>query len=418
MKDYISPLSQDKLKELYAGIVPSMDDFLDKEPLPVRTLCFRIRPDIESAVVMDVVQSVFEGDQNNVRSIVLKRHDGHFQCAVAHAVDHDSAPFFIDAQLCTTKSDNMERQLILRIHHVQDHGEAMVEVGRIETERKAAEEESPSFAMNFHLKEVSSILQLISSAQKHKTHVDAYACSSPQFTPKETSLFLHENYQEEMSVNAGGTTEHFPALSSQDFSILQSSLPHCLLLWKGISHHQSNYDFQTLIDVHLGTCWDVLYLSQIRQLSRENMLHELRLVKTETDKNAQQAEDEYSNFTKLLESTFKNYSIDFPDFIPQRVSLTKFPSSKCPPGFSIAASMASNDAKVDPANPATAVDAAARKIYATLHSENHRRGVPSMVLACPIYGWRGGPYIAPPSMVLRHLHSFPRLHRFIKCLSF
>jgi hypothetical protein len=363
VKDYISPLSQDQLKQLYFGIVPSMNDSLEKEPLPVRTLCLRIRPDIESGVVMNVVQSVFEGYQSNIKSIVLKRQGGHFQCAV----DHDSAPFFIDAQLCTTKSENKERQLVLRIHHVQDHAEALVEVGHLATERKASDEESPSFAINIHLKEASSLLQLI-SAQKHNAHsyFDADDCASLQATPKETSLFLQDNYHEEKSVNAGGTSsEHvFPALSSQDFSILQSSLPHCLLLWEGISHHHSNCAFHTLIDVHLGTCLDTLYLSQIRQLSRETMLERLRMVKTEVDENTQKAEEEYSNFTELLESTFKHYSIDFPETIPPRMSLTIFPPSKSPPGFSIAAAMASNGVVVDPGNPAAAADEAARKVYA------------------------------------------------------
>jgi hypothetical protein len=361
VKDYISPLSQDQLKQLYLGIVPSMNDSLDKEPLPVRTLCFRIRPDIENGVVMDVVQSVFEGNQNNIKSIVLKRQGGHFQCAVAHG----PSPFFIDVQLCTTKSDNMERQLVLRIHHVQDHAEASVEVENImTTERKGTDEESRSFAINLHLKEASSLLQLISSAQKHNAYADADGCSSPQPTPKETSLFLQENYQEEKSVKAGGTTEQaFPALSSEDFSILQSSLPHCLLLWKGLVLNCCA--FHTLIDIHLGTaCLDTLYLAQIRQLSRETMLEELCMVKTEIDENAQQAEDEYSNFTELLESTFKIYTIEFPEPIPPRVSPTEFHSSMCPPGFSIAAAMAVNDVVVDLANPAAAADDAARKVYA------------------------------------------------------
>jgi hypothetical protein len=372
VKDYISPLSQDQLKQLYAGIAPSMNDSLEKEPLPVRTLCFRIRPDVESGVVMDVVQSVFEGNQSYIKSIVLKRQGGHFQCAV----DHDSAPFFIDAQLCTTKSDNKERQLVLRIHHVQDHAEALVEVGHLATERKASDEESPSFAINVHLKEASSLLQLISSSQKQNAHADADDCASPQPTPKETSLFLQDNYQEEKSVNAGGTTAHvFSALSSQDFSILQSSLPHCLLLWEGISHRQSNCAFHTLTDVTLGTCLDTLYLSQIRQLSRETMLEELRMVKTEIDENARQAEEEYSNFTELLESTFKHYNMEFPETIAPRASRTEFPSSKCPPGFSIAAAMASNDVVVDLANPADAADEAARKVFAAFSSldDNEQR---------------------------------------------
>ena len=373
-KDYISPLTQDQLKELYAGIVPSVDDSLDKEPLPVRTLCFRIRPDIESGAVMDVVQkvfgkkSIFKGDQNNIKSTVLKRQDGHFQCAVARLVAHDPAPFFIDAQLCTTKSDNMERQLVLRIHHVQDHAEALVEFGHLAAERKATNGESPSTAINLHLKEVSSILQLRSSTQKRNADVDAYGCSSPRCTPEETSLFLQENYKEEKSLKAGGTGEHFPALSSEDFSILQSSLPHCLLLWKYISHHQSSYAFHTMVDVHLGTaCLDTLYLSQIRQLSRETMLEELCMVKTEIDENAQAAEDEYSNFTELLESTFKQHcTIGFPETIPPRVSLSEFyySSSKYTPGISIIADMVSNDVAVDPANPASAADQVARRVYA------------------------------------------------------
>jgi hypothetical protein len=362
VKDYISPLSQDQLKQLYSGIVPSMNDSLDKEPLPVRTLCFRIRPDVEIGEVMDVVQRVFEGKRNNIKSSVLKRQGGHFQCAVAHA----SAPFFLDAQLCTTKSDNMERQLVLRIHHVQDHAEAFVEVENMRTERKATDEESPSFTINRVLKEASSLLQLISSTQKDNAFVDVDGCS----------LFLQQNYQKGKSVKAGGTTEHvFPALSSEDFSILQSSLPHCLLIWKGLLH--STCAFHTLVDIPLGECFNTMYLSQIRQLSRETMLEELRMVKTEIDENAEHVEDEYSNFTEMLESTFKRYTtIDLSETILPRVSLTEFPSSKCPPGFCIAAATISNSVAVDPANPASAADQTVRQIYAAFSNldDKEQRG--------------------------------------------
>jgi hypothetical protein len=361
VKDYISPLSHDQLLQLYSGIVPTVNDSLDEEPLPVRTLCFRIRPDIESVCVMDVVQSVFEGNQNKNKSVVLKHQGGHFQCAV----DHDSAPFFIDAQLCITKSENIERQLVLRIHRVHDCAKEYVDIeNNMTTERKAPDEESPrSFPINLHLKEASSLLQLIYSAQKHNTHADADGCVSPRPTPKETSVFLQENYQEKKTVKAEGTAEPvFPALSSKDFSLLQSSLPYLLLIWKGLVHQ--NCTFDTLVDIPLGTCFDTMYLSQIQQLSRDNMLKELRTVKAEIDKNSQHAEDEYSNFTELLGSPFNHYTIDLPETIPPKVSMMEFPSSECPPGFSIAAATASYDVAVDPANPVSAVDQIARKVYA------------------------------------------------------
>lgn len=99
-----------------------------EEPLPVRTIAIRVRPDVLCGAIMDAVHHAFEILPSNCTTHVLKRQGGHLRGAVY--VPEKQVAYVVDIQLCTQKNDDLERRLIVRYYHVQDDPEALLELGQ------------------------------------------------------------------------------------------------------------------------------------------------------------------------------------------------------------------------------------------------------------------------------------------------
>ena len=110
VKEYLSPIQFEELQGIYHGLQQSIPS-MDPEPLPVRTLVMRIRPDVNCLHIISAVKEALPGS-----SIFLHQEEGHIRCAVS---PHGSTSFVLDAQLCTAKSHFMERQLMLRVYNIQ-----------------------------------------------------------------------------------------------------------------------------------------------------------------------------------------------------------------------------------------------------------------------------------------------------------
>jgi hypothetical protein len=111
-----------------------------EEPLPVRTVAIRVRPDVLCGAIMDAVHHAFEILPSNCTTHVLKRQGGHIRGAVY--VPNKQVAYVVDIQLCTQKNDDLERRLVVRYYHIQDDPEALYELGQ--TLQRKQQEVPPS----------------------------------------------------------------------------------------------------------------------------------------------------------------------------------------------------------------------------------------------------------------------------------
>lgn len=100
-----------------------------EEPLPVRTVSIRVRPDVLCGAIMDAAHHAFEILPSNCTTHIIKRQGGHLRGAVY--LPQQQLAYVADIQLCTQKNDELERRLILRFYHIQDDPEALFELGQI-----------------------------------------------------------------------------------------------------------------------------------------------------------------------------------------------------------------------------------------------------------------------------------------------
>jgi hypothetical protein len=287
IKDYISPISFPELQKLYFGLEPSSQGSGSSEPLPVRTLAIRIRPDVKSRIVIDAVQRAFD-DLDPSRCIILQNHECHFRYAMRQSV----APFVIDSQLCTSRiivenNDNqqqdssagLERYLVLRVFPIIDYTQVLIvedgdnpnnPVGTDAASDSQSKDPIPDepFRLNLQLKEASSLLQFLHKYSNNAGMDDdvnkanhPQSCRMPSLRKSQkgtTTYFLERSsYKESMAVrkvsnknkknaikatgdSATTTTTTdtttrgdmiLPALSKEDWATLQSSSTVLQKIW-------------------------------------------------------------------------------------------------------------------------------------------------------------------------------------------
>ena len=161
-----------------------------EEPLPVRTITIRVRPDVLCGAIMDAAHHAFEILPNDCTTHIIKRQGGHLRGAVY--LPKEQLAYVADIQLCTQKNDELERRLLLRFYHIQDDPDALSELGQIlhrkqqqsaanenkandppasyslsDTDNNDVMEKERSIA-NRHLKQTCSLIQRIMAAEKQK----------------------------------------------------------------------------------------------------------------------------------------------------------------------------------------------------------------------------------------------------------
>ncbi len=168
-----------------------------EEPLPVRTIAIRVRPDVLCGAIMDAAHNAFEILPGNCTTHIIKRQGGHLRAAVY--LPKEQLAYVADIQLCTQKNDALERRLLLRFYHIQDDPDALTELAQI-LHRKQQKQQQPerntpsttnendatsySSAMsrtedndvmakersmaNRHLKQTCSLIQRLMAAEKQK----------------------------------------------------------------------------------------------------------------------------------------------------------------------------------------------------------------------------------------------------------
>jgi hypothetical protein len=378
VKDFCSPIPSQRLNALYFGMESTTPPG-QHEPLPVRTMVIRLRPDITSGVVMDALQEACEGYPGATASI-LKRHQGHFQCLVLSKEGEGEKAYTLDANICTSRGGALERELILRIFHTGDG---------IRKQKKAAKINKKSMdclnnddliiPINLHLKGASSFLQHLSKQRCN----NPLAVPSPHPSPKASTAYFLSKYEPNCSVRVTKELKNvpaynlFPSLNSEDWAVLQSSWSMVSRIWKNLSAHDCL--FHTIVDIPMvdeaegddsGPVLDFHYCSQIRQLSRDVMLAEVQSNFRDLQVNVDSMERSYQNFIRMLNRSLARFKMARYKPSTKPCPKLSLPPLTAPPGYAIVAAMACKCAEGSSDNPAALCDDAVLKVYKTFCSQD------------------------------------------------
>ena len=281
IQDYCQPFgSLEPLEKDLIGISSALinSKHNDKpEPIPVRTLSIRLRPDVPQEAVLQAVQDAFESYYNKY-NIVLKRDTHLFQAIGAHG----SAPMCMLANI-TTHKENLQRRLWLRFYHIHQ-----LDLSLAETETLlaiVAQYESQPYQPRtpLHLKFTEACVLVQFIKEENLTKADP----APESTPSETSEWLQSTFKPSPSVLSifyRDTKKCFPALAKQDYNVLHSTFPIVDLIWNRLQTQK--YVFSTLVDkafrfgkVHPttgATGLDPDYCVQLAQINRQTMRQEVK----------------------------------------------------------------------------------------------------------------------------------------------
>jgi len=357
-----------------------------EEPLPVRTVSIRVRPDVLCGAIMDAAHHAFEMLPSNCITHIIKRQGGHLRGCV-YLPDKQFA-YVIDIQLCTQKNDELERRIVLRFYHIQDDPEALLELGQI-LQRQQHVPSSPQITptnssvntnnvqrststvsldennvvaeekvlANRHLKQTCSLIQRLMAAEQQeggikkmdrKQQSSWLGLKNTPFDSKAAMQYaigthLESSYKSCPSVReenkkATHTIRRLtlPSLSKKDWPMLDVS-------WTLTNHIVEELDtrdcsYNTLSTLPFGQfpslpTLDVQYCSQLRRLSRENMITHLLRSAKELEEYARLAEYNCALCITLLDPMIEHYGVPALS-LPEPKSLDEYPLKYTPPQLS------------------------------------------------------------------------------------
>ena len=335
-----------------------------EEPLPVRTVAIRIRPDVLCGAVMDAIHHAFQILPNNCTIHVLKRQGGHLRAAVY--IPSKSLGFIADAQLCTQKDDALERRLILRVYHVQDDPEALNELGQTlqqkvpqspALELSEDKENEQNVVANRHMKQSCSLIQRLMAAQQQggakkmeiKLQSSWLGLRDTAFISKAEmqnaiGSHLESNFKtcpsvREENKKASPTIRRLtlPSLSSKDWPLLDASWTLTSSIMEELDTRDCTYN--TLSTLPFGQfpslpTLDVHYCSQMRRLSRESMITHLLKSAKDLEDYSKGAEYNCALCITILEPMMGYYGIPKLKLPNTSKSLEDYPLEYTPPQVS------------------------------------------------------------------------------------
>jgi hypothetical protein len=327
VKEFCQPIPEEALSSTYFGLKGSMDETSVQAP-PVRTLTIRIRPDVLCGAVMDAVfASIVACSDHNMN--LLKRQGSHLRAVVVNG----KIPYVLDAQLCITRSDNYQRQLVLRFYYANASELAEVEFSNTEGKEfeMPSEKEENSMnlhvrgaKMNLHLKEACSLVQLINDKQKGYGASKGSSWTDSGFpwprkatSPSVASAYLSSSFRRSPSVRSRKrrfSTVSFvlPSLSPDDWIILQASWSLCDRICHGLADTCAYSSLtSTPIDTQSGICGlDFHFCMQLYSLSEERMMFEVQQVINKLETQVYQAETSNAIFADVTKPTFELYNVE------------------------------------------------------------------------------------------------------------
>jgi hypothetical protein len=358
VKDYLWPVPLGELSKFFRGLklVPKEESSPSEaslEPLPVRTVAFRLRPDVSSVKIIDAIKTSFEesiapGEQN----ITLYSDDTHhrvlrFSSSIAEepvSMDDDPdvaatggedkstpklIPYTVDAQVCLQNTECFERYLVLRVFYptskemqgvVEGQLDSSGPVDSVSSDDRNGKSPVPSLipqdvtlSTNHQLRQASSLVQLFFKNSTEST-------PSPKSSPTSTSAHLMYHYDSSKSVQdvdrsariEGGTV--WPALNANDWELIQISEPMCEVIWKSLL--SSGVYFSSITKAPLGKFLNIVdpdYCRDLEKIAKESsMIEELRQAKVNAMmKHATVMEEKYANFLRVINPMWELYGLQF-----------------------------------------------------------------------------------------------------------
>lgn len=372
VKDFCSPIPKHRLEKLFYGINETKDE-LKQVSLPVRTMTMRLAPHVMTSVILDAVQDACH-HQSQWTPQVLKRLLGHFQCLMVPSTDDaDDVAFLLDVRICTCKTGILDRQLLLQVFYAADHKPSKPQSPRQireEAIRSIRSAQNLMIPMNLHLRGAASYLQYCSKNCSGKSPMEL---PCPKDSPKASTAFFMGCFEPTFSVQLVTNpllvlpNQMYPSLNSEDWSLLQSSWTLISSIWRALMEHQclfvASEGPRIVLDLH--------YCSQIRQISRNNMLAELQNNLQELQTNLQRMERSYQVSLRICQRACKKY------FLPKVVELTNpspqvnGPSSVPPVGYmKIAQIILEKVVPKDTQSGLTACDQSVANVYKTFCSQD------------------------------------------------
>jgi hypothetical protein len=345
--------------------LPAPAPMPQEEPLPVRTVAIRIRPDVLCGAVMDAIHHAFEILPNNCTTHVLKRQGGHLRGAVY--IPNKALGYIADVQLCSQKNDALERRLIVRFYHIQDDPEALNELGQTLQQKvpqspalEAGPEEKENeekLAANRHMKQSCSLIQrLMASQQQGGSKKMDFKQQSSWLGLRDTAFasksemqkgignHLESNFKtcpsvREENKKASPTIRRLtlPSLSNRDWPLLDASWTLTGSILEELDTRDCTYN--TLYTLPFGQfpslpTLDVHYCSQLRRLSRESMITHLLKSAKDLEDYAKGAEYNCALCITILEPMLEYYGIPPLNLPKTSKSLQEYPLEYTPPQVS------------------------------------------------------------------------------------
>lgn len=374
--EYPVRLSYKQLRGMFVGLedIPTDSGGASlKERLPVRTLTIWLRPDVASDDIVDAIAGACEAKQDATIAIIRKERS-HLQLKISPFEGMvTQAAFLIDAQICTSRTGSFDRRLILRVFHAEggeQHVEDATETSNVIFENSNSEE--LLVPVHMHMKEVAFFVQHLHQMRRAgDAALSLLDLPCPRPTPRETNIFLQENFQPNDKL--------LSMLNDRDSMLLQSAWTTILKIWKSLNAALCSYntiDELPLIDQDekdVVPNFDSHYCTQIRSVSHDNLLYEIQLSLDELNDNLRFGEDGNLAFLKYLKFAQERYEIDFPgfDYIPD--FKLELPPLKLPAGYTFLALKALKTAKNDPKEPTFLVEDATLKVYNAFFKEDEKR---------------------------------------------
>lgn len=315
IKDYCQPFRT--LAELQdhnvgiSGLSP-----LTEDPLAVRTVSIRLRPDAQHYLILQAVHQAFTALHANEYYVVASTPQT-FQAIGANG----SVPYMISA-FVSVHTKSLERRLWLRFYHVESvpvhlDDETSVRATDIRALLQRAKEETNKSKMaplrnvltpiNTQLAEACVLVQFVLDGGLEPS----FPCPAP--TQGETTRFFQTTYRPSISAleESKNLPRHrnverlFPSLSNEDYPILQESFSLMDRVWSELEMNKCTYN--TLVEetsrFGMRPCQATLdkdFCHALSQISQQRMLLDLQQQIASAESILHDTLSQYHDFETLL----------------------------------------------------------------------------------------------------------------------
>lgn len=340
VKEYCQPFSNlAELQDTHVGI--SALNSHTEDPLAVRTLSIRLRPDASHYKILQAVHQAFTNLHRSEYHIVASTTQT-FQAIGAHG----SVPYFVSASV-GIHSKALERRLWIRFYHMESV--ALVMAGeddtpssrpirnfleRLETSHHPEHNEGGSrhkmaplrnelTPLNTRLAEACVLVQFVFDGNLEPS----FAC--PEQTQQETSEFFQTTFTPSTSAleeskalpRHRNASKIFPSLASDDYPILQESWPLLDRIWSELQLQKCTWDTLVVETSRFGMppCQATLdkdFCFALSEISQHAMLLDLQYQVAEAESILHETLGQYHALQVLLRDVLKKYRVPLPEGVP------------------------------------------------------------------------------------------------------